>query len=226
MIGRFGRGWRRSIFDIVDHCTAFLKKRENIGMFGHWPRLVLVVCAIPQLFLFSQENSTATRSRDQLSQGVRNFLLAHSEPPDLGAQCENICFRLIRRSNPSARTLILRLETGRDGTAKVSAKIFDGINDVILNRTDSVSASDVRGFLSVVKQGNFWQLPTTEVQEGPPIQDGNYWIIEGLQAGTYHLVRRRHPKPSPYTEIGRYLGKKLAGLDDSVFFVPAYPSSR
>ena len=49
-----------------------------------------------------------------------------------------------------------------------------------------------------------------------------YWFLEGTRDSEYHLVYRRSPeaKPSPYTDIGRYLSKDLAKLPDSTIRIP------
>jgi hypothetical protein len=130
---------------------------------------------------------------------MMKFLLAHAEPPALDEVCSNICFRLIRRGFPSARTTVLRLEIQENGTAKVFAKIVSGSDTVILDKADSASASDIEEFLSVVKQSDFWRLPSTEalslVKPLKDVKDGSTWTIEGAQRGNYRLVRRHNPKP-------------------------------
>lgn len=52
--------------------------------------------------------------------------------------------------------------------------------------------------------------------------DGSYWFLEAVRHGEYHMVYRRTPelKPGRFTDIGRYLAKDLAQLDDSKIRVP------
>jgi hypothetical protein len=125
---------------------------------------------------------------------------------------------LIRRNYPSGKGVVLRLVIGESGEARLSVVVTTGEGTVVLKKTESASAQAVSGFLTILERSNFWSLPTSEVDEPPLIRDGAIWAIEGIRDGSYHIVYRRNPKPSRYTEVGRYLAKDLARLDDSTFF--------
>src|SRR5271156_242296 len=152
------------------------------------------------------------------------YLRGRGEPPLLRSteNSQAQAYRLTIIGFPGARTWIFRLQIEKNGTGRLFAKAtpFDGTN-FLLNRDDAISAADVNGFLESVKRAEFWQLPTREKPE-LDMPDGSYWFLEGTRQGEYHMVYRRSPevKPSPYTDIGRYLSKDLANLPDSIIRIP------
>lgn len=167
----------------------------------------------------------ASGHNDHLSEGTQRFLLAHSEPASVRDGCTGTCFRLIRFGYPSARIVTLRLMVDQNGDATVFTKIFSGDRQLVLQKMDAVPRSDLTNFMETVKQSNFWQLPGTEPQEGPLVKDGSVWTIEGAEGASYHIVRRRNPKPSRFTDIARCL-RDFAQLSDSVVFMPVSPAPR
>lgn len=117
---------------------------------------------------------------------------------------------------------MLRLSIQSDGSGELTTKVTSGDGVVLLNKTDKISEAEVEKFYAVAKRSNFWRLPTAEVDE-VRFLDGTRWALEAIRDGTYHIVYRRNPAPSLYTEVGRYLAKNLAKLDDSIFYIPEYP---
>jgi hypothetical protein len=146
------------------------------------------------------------------------------EPPlrtsDENSQVQ--AYRLIWIGFPAGRTIILRLQIEKDGTAKLYIKqtSFDGTT-LLLNTEKKMAVAGVNKFLECVKRGDCWQQPTRE-QPGPKVNDGTYWFLEGVGQGTYHMVYRRTPElnPNRLTDIGRYLAKNLAQLEDSRIRIP------
>lgn len=118
--------------------------------------------------------------------------------------------------------MVIRLRIDSLGTAKIFAKKtpFDGTN-LLVSKEASLPVEAENRFLECVKRADFWQLPTRELPE-PQIPDGSYWYLEGVRHGDYHMVYRRDPegRPGPFTDMGRYLAKDLAQLDDSVISIP------
>ena len=148
------------------------------------------------------------------------------EPPLAGptAGPEVHAYRLILIGFPSAKIAILRLEIQPDGSGKLFVKQTKfGQTEVLFSKEVSVPVEGVDGFLACVARANFWTLPYKEVPE-PWVVDGTYWYFEGARGSVYHLVYRREPEdnPGPFTAIGRYLGKDLAQLPDSVISVPPW----
>lgn len=146
------------------------------------------------------------------------------EPPLVRSDnnSEAHAYRLIWTAFPAGKTVVLRLQVDSQGTARIFAKQtpFDGTN-LLLDNEKNISIEGVNRFLECVKRGDFWQLPTREQHE-PQVNDGSYWVLEGVRDGNYHLVYRRAPErhPGPFTNIGRYLAKDLAQLGDFVNIPP------
>ncbi|SPF50140.1 exported hypothetical protein [Syntrophobacter sp. SbD1] len=66
-----------------------------------------------------------------------------------------------------------------------------------LNRKQSLTKEEVVQFQKLFTELQFWQLPSVgafEVEE--EIMDGTTWILEAVEKGRYHLVRRRAPRDS------------------------------
>jgi hypothetical protein len=118
--------------------------------------------------------------------------------------------------------MVLRLNIENDGTAELTTKVTSGDGVVLLNKTDKITEAEVEKFYQVVKRSNFWQLPSSEPEE-VRFLDGTRWALEAIHDGTYHMVYRSNPAPSLYTEVGRYLAKNLAKLDDSMVHIREYP---
>lgn len=152
------------------------------------------------------------------------YLCGIEEPPLLksAGSAEAHAYRLTIIAYPFAKIWIFRLQIENDGTAKLIAKQapFNGTN-LLFNKEDRISITGVNGFLECVTRGKFWRLPTKEQPE-PQMPDGSYWFLEAVHHGEYHMVYRRTPelKPGGVTDIGRYLAKDLAQLDDSKIRVP------
>jgi hypothetical protein len=152
------------------------------------------------------------------------YLRGIGEPPLPGSADSSDAqeYRFIRIGFPTAKTLVVRLLIGSDGTAKLFAKQtpFNGTT-FLLNEELSVSVESVNGFLACAKRAEFWQIPTREIVE-QRITDGSYWFVEATRRGDYHMVYRRAPElhPNSFTDIGRYLAKDLAHLPDSVVTIP------
>jgi hypothetical protein len=163
-------------------------------------------------------------SNDDWADSWAWYLRDRGEPPLLHStdDSQTQVYRLTVVGFPGAKTWIFRLQIKVDATGILFTKItpFNARN-FILNKQEAISAADVSGFLDSVKRARFWQLPTTEQPE-KEMPDGSYWFLEGTRDSEYHLVYRRSPeaKPSPYTDIGRYLSKDLAKLPDSTIRIP------
>jgi hypothetical protein len=66
----------------------------------------------------------------------------------------------------------------------------------------------------------FWSMPGTESPKTYPpgnvpyTLEGSWWMIEGVQNGTYHSVFRSNPdNPGTYRELARCLIRGLGKLD-------------
>ncbi len=161
---------------------------------------------------------------DSLANVLALYLRQIGEPPLLrsDSSSEPHAYRLHWTGFPGGKTVVIRLQIDSLGTAKTFAKKtrFDETN-LLLSKEASVPAEAVNRFLECVKKADFWQLPAREEPEPQPL-DGSYWYLEGVRHGDYHMVYRRDPegRPGPFTDMGRYLAKDLAQLDDSVINIP------
>ncbi len=153
------------------------------------------------------------------------YLRSIGEPPlpsDAADDSEVQSYRLVWIGFPAGRTVVLRLQIARDGSAKIFAKQTQyGKTELLLNKEDGISIAAVDGFLDYVKKGEFWQLSTQEYPERQA-KDGSYWYLEAVRQGHYHMVYRRAPELNlgSFTDIGRYLAKDIAQLGDSTIRIP------
>jgi hypothetical protein len=127
-----------------------------------------------------------------------------------------VSYRLSWLGGQTGRMVAVRLIVNSDGDGEVLSEVVSGSPSVVRKGSTVVSASDLQRFLQLVEDGKFWSLRPTEQSRGYEL-DGTFWIVEGVRNGSYRCVYRRSPdaKPSQFTEIGRYLAKNLAKLDDS-----------
>ena len=197
-------------------------------MFTMLLQCLILACGSIYATVTISQTSTVEGHADTsiVSPGLTRYLQTIGEPALAHAAKERTAhaYRLIWRAFPSGTGVVVRLSIDMDGTAAVVSKVTEGGNEgrVVLDKTDKIAAEDVYQFLEVVKRDDFWSVTSYEIQEPPLAKDGATWIVEGVRGGAYHAVYRRNPKPSRYTEIGRYLAKKLARLGDDTFSVPEY----
>lgn len=127
-----------------------------------------------------------------------------------------VSYRLSWLGGQTGRVVAVRLIVNSDGGGEVISEVVSGSPSVVRKGSNVVSASDIQRFLQLVEDGKFWSLRSTEQSRGHEL-DGTFWIVEGVRNGSYRCVYRRSPdeKPSQFSEIGRYLAKDLAKLDDS-----------
>jgi hypothetical protein len=130
------------------------------------------------------------------------------------------CFRFIRIS-PLGTEVVVRLSVAVDG-AKLTAKVARGDGTLLLERHSDVDSAELEHLAQLLQDSRFWSLPSAEPPEQPQMMDGEIWLIEAVDTKPYHGVFRNNPKPSRYTEIGRFLAKSLAKVDDSIIKVPEY----
>jgi hypothetical protein len=215
--------------------VVFASREERIKMSARWIISAVwllafgCVCLQPQDALAQYSSRGAPpASQKELTEEVSSlvgYLRKIGEPPVLKSadNPEAHSYRLIWIAvYPKSEIVVLRLEIAKEGAAKLFVKVtsFDG-ETIILNKEDRVSIAAVDRFLEFVNRGDFWQLPTRETPERL-VKDGTYWYLEGAHQGRYHMVYRRAPELNPgrFTDIGRYLARDLALLDDSIINVP------
>ena len=120
--------------------------------------------------------------------------------------------------------IAVRLDIKADGTGVLTTKMTSQKGGVepgtlIENNTKPVTAEQTQAFLKKIEQVQFWSL-TAETHDPtePPglnqnIADGADWIIEGVHAGKYHVVKRWSPETGPIRELGIALVFELAEMN-------------
>ena len=135
-------------------------------------------------------------------------------------------FRVTFFSPVPVHEVAVRLIVNADGSGQVTSVVSSGTEKRIRRTTNNVSKADVDKLLELVNKAGFWAVPSTEPE--PPttgrkyyVFDGFWWMLEGVQNGSFHYVFRQNPKPTAITEIGCYLAKNLVKADSYV--VPMAP---
>jgi ribosome biogenesis protein Nip4 len=99
----------------------------------------------------------------------------------------------------------IRLEIKPDGSGIIFAKNIYSVGSFVgrinKNKKKKITKEKTDGFLKLIEEKNFWDLPSTDDSFGI---DGAQWIIEGLYDEKYHLVDRWSPKTG-VREIGLFL---------------------
>lgn len=131
-----------------------------------------------------------------------------------------LVYRLDFLSWGNGRWLIVRISFEPDGTARIETTVQSNAIGSPHKAEISVSTDNAKGFLRMVDKSDFWEMPSlrpdNESEKGKVYKpDSDIWIFEGVRNGGYHVVFRRGPDSSPFTEMVEFLAKNLAGLDDT-----------
>jgi hypothetical protein len=131
-----------------------------------------------------------------------------------------VSYRLSWLGGQTGRVVAVRLIVNSDGGGEVVSEAASGSPSVVHKGSNVISAADLERILQLVEDGKFWSMRSTEQNRGYQL-DGTVWIVEGVRNGSYHCVYRRSPdaEPGQFSEIGRYLAKDLAKLDDSTIYI-------
>lgn len=169
------------------------------------------------------------------------FLRAVGEAPLLERSAENGSedFRLL--VIPTLRPpFMVRLTIRSDGAGELTAKAGESQRNpsvLMLDRETNVSKEEVSEFLKLVDQAKFWSMQTNQfytkddvakARAFPPkrkkaermVFDGVHWVLEGVQAGNYHVVTRTSPEPGPYAKLTSYLFQTLGKLEIPTYVEP------
>jgi len=139
-------------------------------------------------------------------------------------------YRLSWLGGKTGRVVAVRLTVNSNGDGQITSEVASGSPTAVRKGNNTVSASDVQKLLQLVESAKFWSMrPTEQKTDGDTGHkftelDGTFWIVEGVRNGSYYSVYRRTPDSNSFTEIGRYLAKDLAKLDDSAISIPKYVS--
>lgn len=167
---------------------------------------------------------------DGFASGFFSSNLSFIGEPSLLAAAQDpsaLSYRVDWLAAQTGYVVVVRLSLNADGSATTISTVQPGVPGVRHKTQNSVCDADVKKFVQMVENANFWSMPTIE-QENPKAgrraykMDASTWVFEGVRNGSYHVVSRRGPEQSPFTEMVRFLAKDLAKLDEPS--VPrAYP---
>ena len=109
--------------------------------------------------------------------------------------------------------IVIRLNIKSDRSGELICKETSGAGgyapgELTINRTTSLSLSQVSIFLKSLDKANFWEMASKGGTQG---EDGAQWIIEGVKNRKYHLVERWCPKRGEFREAALIL-LNLSGL--------------
>lgn len=157
---------------------------------------------------------------------VAEFLNSTDEP-SLLTQAQDptkVSYRFAALLLPGMYIRVIRFSLHPDGTATVVTFLGPFPKDPTAKiKADKVerdaSTKDAAEFLELVDDAGFWTMPTVKTPDLTPPKyytlDGAMWVFEGARNGAYHVVYRGNPNASPFTDMVHFLGKNLAGLNDS-----------
>jgi len=132
----------------------------------------------PSLWKLSQKDATA--------RAYRFLWLASNEHP--------VCVRVTKAGD----AVSLRVSRHDGWPGFIAGKLN-------LERTEKLSLKQWERLDELVGKSKFWTAPAS-VQESRGIADGDGLLVEGIKAGTYHVIDRAGPVTGEaYTNIGRYL---------------------
>jgi hypothetical protein len=126
------------------------------------------------------------------------------------------------------REILIRLDVNANGSGQILSAVSE-FGKSTTRRNETVSVADVEKFLKVIEPVGFWSMSSSAEKKtgGDKMYelDGSCSVVEGVRSGSFHYVFRRNPKPSSFTEVGRYLARNLARIDNSVLPNPPFPSA-
>jgi len=137
-----------------------------------------------------------------------NHLRAMREPPLSKTSTDKLLtvyrFLWLRSFHPP---IAIRVSIRPDGTASLVTKMTDGAGGykpgtLTWNQSFDIAASQVSTLRRLLEKANFSEMSTHVPPAG---NDGAQWIVEGVQAGRYHVVDRWSPEGTDYANIGLYL---------------------
>lgn len=158
--------------------------------------------------------------RDKFIEWYSKHLSAMGEPsllsrPDAGT--EDYRFLWLRSFHHPVAVHIWR----SDDKQFLNVKELDGAGGyepgkLITNRTQSLAKSDWEGFIRLLEQNCFWNLPAENDARG---HDGAQWILEGRRTDRYHVVDRWSPDRGTFREACLFLLKLSSlGIDGEYIY--------
>jgi hypothetical protein len=203
------------------------------------PQLAVTAALCTAAFLFARAISQQSASRtpppstergayfpaglfDGFAFYISDFLARVGEPSLLTAEQDSsaLSYRFNSMSFVPERMLAVRLSLNPDGSARIFATEESGTPRVVHRTQKSASVANVHKFLRRVEKADFWSmLPIEPDRPDAPRRvykmDASIWVFEGVRNGNYHVVLRRAPESSAFTQMVDFLIEDLAKLDES-----------
>jgi hypothetical protein len=174
----------------------------------------------------SSAQSASDASADFPHGSTFGMTLHYLEEPSLREAAKDPsvrAFRVTYFSTEPVHMVAVRLVIHPDGSGLVTRGVSSGANTDLKRTEKIVSISYVVRLLEMVDRAGFWTSAASEGFDQKTdsaghrtfVLDGSWWLLEGVQNGSYHRAARRNSTPGALTDIGCYLAKEPTGPDDS-----------
>ena len=100
----------------------------------------------------------------------------------------------------------IRVEIDSDGSGTLYFKESKFIFDLIKNKSIKLTKNDTEKLVNEINKENFWMLKSSDEEDEIGL-DGSDWIIEGVENGNYHFVKRWSPEQGSVRNLGLFFIK-------------------
>jgi hypothetical protein len=90
----------------------------------------------------------------------------------------------------------ITMDVKPEGDGQLRLHVYRRAAQQVASSAQSLSKEQVGRVVSLIEQADFWKM-TTEGEE-PQGLDGAEWVLEGAQAGQYHVVTRWDASGTPF----------------------------
>lgn len=138
------------------------------------------------IFTYFPPNTFQASGGDFMVQWYSSVLYALDEKPLWPPDPKNVTYRFIwMRSFHDQVSITMYVQP--DGSGQLRLQALGRIPRKLESRTESLNKEQVQGVLALIEKAEFWKM---ETEGGPHGNDGAEWVLEGVQAGQYHIVTR------------------------------------
>lgn len=140
---------------------------------------------------------------------LSDALSSAQEPPlveIVGENSETSAFRFIWLRSFHA-PVIVRVVSGSDGRAQLTAKLMTGLGGYDLGKVDAVvdrplSTAEVGRFRAVMDKARIAGVQSSTCDLGC---DGATWLVEAIDDGIYRYLERWSPEDGPIRDLGLHM---------------------
>lgn len=131
-----------------------------------------------------------------------SVLYGLDEKPLWPADTKQVSYRFVwMRSFPDQVSITLTIHP--EGNGQLRLLVYKRVPQKLESRMQSLSNEEVREVITLIEAANFGKMTTED--EGSQGTDGAEWVLEGVQRGQHHTVRR-------WDASGTAFGKALLEL--------------